>query len=102
MKRITINGKEYLIKYTIRALFLFEQITGKPFKIETLLDNYVFFYCLILANNKDNIIEWDDFINAIDDNPNLFSEMNEVLEEENKKNNLFNDNGEAADDSKKK
>lgn len=102
MKQISINGKEYLIKYTIRALFLFEQITGKPFKIETLLDNYVFFYCLILANNKNNIIEWDDFINAIDDNPNLFSEMNEVLEEENKKNNLFNDNGEAADDSKKK
>ena len=59
MEKIEINGKEYNLKYTVRALFLWEQITKKSFKIETLLDNYVFFYCLILANNKDNTLEWD-------------------------------------------
>lgn len=53
MNTIKINGEEYVIKYTIRALFMMEQITGKPFKINTLLDNYIFFYCMLLANNKD-------------------------------------------------
>ena len=43
MNTIKINGEEYVIKYTIRALFMWEQITGKPFKINTLLDNYIFF-----------------------------------------------------------
>ena len=36
MNTIKINGIDYKIKYTIRALFIFEQITGKAFKIETL------------------------------------------------------------------
>ena len=35
MKTIKINDKEYKVKYTIRALFYWEQITGKPFAINT-------------------------------------------------------------------
>ena len=54
MKQITINGKNYNIKYSLRALFIFEQITNKSFEIKTLLDNYIFFYSMILASNKDS------------------------------------------------
>lgn len=35
---MTINGKEFKLKYTLRALFVFEQITGKAFKMETITD----------------------------------------------------------------
>ena len=52
MEAITINNKEYKVKYTIRALFAFEQITGKPFELKTVLDNYLFLYCILLANNE--------------------------------------------------
>ena len=38
-----INNKEYKLKYTLRALFIYEQITGKAFKLETLTDEYLFF-----------------------------------------------------------
>jgi hypothetical protein len=75
MKEITINDTVYKIKYTIRALFIYEQITGKSFKIESLLDNYLFYYSIILANNPDNVIDWDDFINALDENPKLILEF---------------------------
>ena len=91
MKTITINGKEYNLKYTLRALFIFEQITKKAFKIESLLDNYIFFYSLILANNKDNPIDWDEFINAMDEDSTLLLKMNELLNDQNKMDNLFND-----------
>ena len=57
MEKITIKGTDYKLKYTIRAMFIYEQITGKPFGISTLLDNYIFFYSMILANNPDNILE---------------------------------------------
>lgn len=90
MKTITINNKEYKIKYSIRALFIFEQITGKPFKVETLLDNYIFFYSMILANNKDEALDWNDFLDALDDNPNLLEEMNEVLVTQDKQDKVFN------------
>lgn len=78
---ITINGKQYKVKYTIRALFIFEQITGKPFEIKTLLDNWIFFYSLILANNPDNFLDWDEFIDALDNDKELIAQLNKIVED---------------------
>lgn len=101
MDKININGKDYNLKYSVRSLFLFEQITKKSFKIETLLDNYVFFYCLILANNRDNTLEWDEFIDAMDEDETLFKRMSDIVTKQQKKNELFDDN-ETNDDGEKK
>ena len=40
---ITIKGNEYNIKYTIRSMFIFEKITKKQFKIDSLMDWYVLY-----------------------------------------------------------
>lgn len=86
---ITINGKQYRVKYTIRALFIFEQITGKPFEIKTLLDNWVFLYSIILANNPDNFIDWDEFIDALDNDKTLIAELNKLVEDYQTKDSIF-------------
>lgn len=101
MKKVKIKGRNYNIKYTIRALFIYEQITGKPFKIETLLDNYVFFYSIILANNQDksDILSWDDFIDELDKNPNLFGTINDAIEDKQEKDKIFQTE-EVKDDDK--
>lgn len=101
MEKIKIGNKKYNLKYTIRALFLFEQITKKSFKIETLLDNYIFFYCMILANNPDNPIDWDKFIDAVDNDNTLYTKMAEIVAKQQKENNLFED-GEEKDGEQKK
>lgn len=90
MKTISIKNKEYKVKQTLRALFIFEQITGRPFEIKTMLDNYIFFYSVILANNPDNILDWDDFIDALDENPNLLNDFTELNQKQNKVDALFN------------
>lgn len=104
MKKIKIKGKNYNIKYTIRALFIFEQITGKAFRIETLLDNYLFFYSMILANNQDkaDILSWDDFLDALDNDPQLFGKINNAVEQQQKKDEIFNNEDTEADDPEKK
>lgn len=102
MKTININGKDYKVKYTIRALFIFEQITGKAFKLETMLDSYIFYYSMILANNKDQILQWDEFLDALDENPKLLQDMEKVMKEEDGKNSLFNDNKEDNNSTEKK
>mgnify|MGYP007088308818 FL=1 len=79
MNTIKINGIEYKVKYTIRALFIFEKITGKPFEVKTLLDNYIFFYSMILANNPDNILDWDKFLDALDSDPTIFNQLNDIV-----------------------
>lgn len=97
MRKIIIKGKEYKIKQTLRSLFIFEQITNRPFKIETLLDNYIYFYSVILANNKDNVIEWDEFIDAVDENPSLLNEFTKMNEEQNKFDDLFSSESEKGE-----
>lgn len=101
--KITINNKEYKVKYTIRALFIFEQIAGKPFEVKSLLDQYLFFYSMILANNSENPLSWDDFIDAIDNDKTLPEQLNRIVSDYQEKDNLFedNDNIEDNDTSKK-
>ena len=96
---IKIKDTEYNIKYTLRALFIFEQITGKPFKVETLLDNYILYYSMILASNQDKVLDWNDFIDSLDENPKLLLELNKAIKEQNNFDNIFNKEG---DDSEKK
>ena len=98
---LTINKKKYTVKYTIRALFIFEQIANKPFEVKTLLDNYILFYSLILANNPDNIIEWDEFIDALDNDKKLILQLNKFMTEQEKKNNILNSEDIKEEDSKK-
>jgi hypothetical protein len=73
--KITIKEKEYTIKYTLRALFIYEQITGKTFKILTITDEYIFIYCLLLANIPNIEMSFEDFINECDQNPELILSM---------------------------
>lgn len=90
---ITINNKQFKVKYTIRALFIFEQITGKSFNISTLFDNYLFFYCLILANNPDNVLDFEEYIDAVDSDKGLYQQLTKAVEEYQKQDNLL-----SADD----
>ena len=99
MNTIKINGEEYVIKYTIRALFMWENITGKPFKINTLLDNYIFFYCMLLPNNKDKVLDWDSYLDALDSDTTLFSQMTEIVNKAEEEKKVF-DNSSASDTTK--
>lgn len=105
MKQIKIKGKKYNFKYTIRALFIFETITGKSFEISNLFDNYVFLYSILIANNPDKTMLFDDFINALDDDPKIYIQLNEILNEHNQMQKVLDNTSEEKeenDGSKKK
>lgn len=98
---ITINGKEYKVKPTIRAMFIFEQITKKSFKIETLLDNYIYFYSLILANN-DDVLDWDEWLDALDNDVTIYQQLSDVLTQNSKIEELLNQSDENNTNGEKK
>lgn len=85
MRTITIAGKEYRMKYTLRALFVYEEITGRPYKGERLLDSYVLMYAMLMANNKEADLTFDGMIDACDGDSSLFSTFLRVLEDEGKR-----------------
>lgn len=111
MEKITINGREYAIKSTIRAMILFEDIINRdvkkgepriPFKLETLLDNYLYFWCIILANNPDNPLDWDEYIDAIDEDPSLYKQMGDILAKKSDVESRINPKKDETEEDKKK
>lgn len=82
VKTITINGKEYRVKQTIRAIFIWEQITGRVFEIQSSLDNMVYLFALLMASNEDFDLSWDQFIDAVDANPLLAGEIQTLINEQ--------------------
>jgi hypothetical protein len=101
--KIEIKNKEYELKYTIRAMFMFEQITEKPFAIQSLFDNYMFYYCMLLANN-DDCLSWEEFMDALDTDLALPEKLAYCLQKNKEVEDLLNLNKEenAGEDSSKK
>ena len=73
MKTISLNGKDFSLKYTLRAFFVFESISGYPFQFGKLLDEYILFYSFLIASNKDSFnMEFDEFIELCENDLTLF------------------------------
>ena len=98
---IKINEKEYKIKQTIRSIFLWEQIAQRTFEIRNTLDNYLYFYCILLANNE-NFMTWDEFLDCLDDNPSILVELTKKLTQSQEMEKLLNPDFENENDDKKK
>lgn len=89
----------YKLKYTLRALFIYEQITGKAFELKTITDEYLFFYCVLMANNPDSPLTFEELIEAIDEDMGIMVEFQNFLKKELEKQQLFITNN--ADAKKK-
>ena len=74
---IKINNIEYKLKYTLSALFIYERITGKSFKFEGLYSEYLLFFSILVANNENFTITFDEFIDICYEDPKLFNEFRE-------------------------
>lgn len=99
-----LNNKEYKIKVTLRAMVIFEQIASKPFEISNTLDQFVYFYSLLLANNPECNMTFDDFLDSLDEDPNALMEFKKILEDYNKRMSSLNRNNDesSSEDNKKK
>lgn len=86
---ITIQNRDYKLKYTLRALFIYEQVTGKVFEMKTITDEYLFFYCLLAANNPDIPLTFDELIDELDEDPKLMVAYKEFMVKEIQKQAMF-------------
>lgn len=78
--KVRIKEQEVELRYSMRALFQYENITGQSFNPKTLQDFATFFYCVLYSSNKDLNLTFDEFIDeVIDPNPQLMNEFAEWL-----------------------
>ena len=85
MNTILINGKEYKIKYGIRAMLIAEQITQKPFSLENMNEQLVFLYSCLLAADNELTMSYEEFLDAIDEDMSIIIRFGQYLAEQQKK-----------------
>lgn len=95
--KIKIGDREVELKYSFRALMLYENIQKKSFEPKTTTDVLVFMFCVIMGSDKDIKLDFNEFLDMIDNNPQLVVEFSNWLTSEiNKQNTL------SADEEPKK
>lgn len=74
--KVTIKEQEVELRYSMRALFTYERISGQTFNPKTLEDFCTFFYCVVCSSNKDLDLTFDEFIDeVIDPNPEMLNQF---------------------------
>lgn len=85
---IKVKDKELTIKNSLRNYLIFESITERSFVGNTLEDIILLFFSSTLAQAKDTIsISYDEFLDLLDEQPNLITEYIKWLTEVNTNNN---------------
>ena len=80
MKEIKINGETFTPKYNLRAMFLYEKMSGHSgFETTTTEDNFMLLYSMLKGSKRDTTLTYDEFIDACDDNPELVNELSECI-----------------------
>ena len=78
------------LKQTFRAHIIFEQITGETFTGKNLTQVITFFYSTIMACNPDLDLEFDAFIDYLDEHPDTITDFTNWLVSQDKKNAALN------------
>lgn len=82
MRTVSIDGREWVMAYNLRSLFIYEEIAGHPYTGERTIDSYVFMYAMLQANNPEFAVEFDAFIDSCDSNPEILDTFLEVMKDE--------------------
>lgn len=90
--KITINNKEIELKYSIRAMLMYENMTDKTLNPTGLTDVITFMFCVVVASSKDYSLQFDDFIDYLDENPDVISQFSEWLKTSATNNETFKKN----------
>lgn len=94
--KIKIKDLEITLKNSFRSLIIYEAITKKSFKPETITDVIVYFFSVISASANPEQVDWDDYMNWLDDYPTAISDFQTWLTSS------MSFNGQFGDEEKKK
>lgn len=82
---ITIKDTEVNIKQTFRSHIIYEQITGNTFSPKNVTDIITFFYSTVMACNPEITIDFNEFLDWLDENPNTLTDFISFLTENDKR-----------------
>ena len=82
---VNIKGREYRLHYGLRSFCVYENIVGAPFDASKAINLYTLEYAMLIASNADIELTFDEFIDACDEDSNIFKTFVDLLDAESKK-----------------
>lgn len=76
---IKIKDTEAEVRQTFRAHIIYEQITGQTFSPKNVTDVITFFYSTVMACNPDLTLDFNEFIDWLDESPDTLAEFVKFL-----------------------
>lgn len=76
---ITINNRDIELKYSFRAMMIYEKIQGEAFNPKGVTETIIYMYSTIIASDMNANITFDDFINWLDENPTVIEKFSKWL-----------------------
>lgn len=77
--KITINNTDIELKQSFRTSMIYENIANETFTGSSMSNFILYFYCNVLGSDKNLILDFDDFIDYLDANPDKVKEYTEWL-----------------------
>ena len=74
--------QELKLKWTNRSILIFEHIANKTFSLSSTYDILLFYYCVIISNNKDIQLTFDEFIDMTDEDDEYLSYLYDWLKKD--------------------
>lgn len=86
---ITIKDKTITLKRSFRSLIAYEKATGAAFSPHTVSDMILYFFCVIISSDEDIDLDFDTFIDWIDEEPARLTDFTAWLTEQEEKESRF-------------
>lgn len=83
--KININNTEIVLKQSFRSHIIYEQITGETFQPKGMTEIITFLYCVIMASAPTLELDFDAFVDWLDNNPSTVGEFSEWMVECNRR-----------------
>ena len=77
-KIVKIDGLDYPVKMSARAMINYEELSGKSISnIQTLKDITILFYCTVKAGGSD--MNYEQFMDLIDEKPEALTDFSNLM-----------------------
>lgn len=79
---IEIKGISYKMRYSLRALVIYEELKKESSRPGGIMDEMILYYSAFVASNPETNVTFDDFFEAVDNDINLLSSLRKWMKEE--------------------
>lgn len=75
MEKIVLKDKELVFKIDLKSFIVYERMAGRSFEGKMIIDTLGLMYGSIISHNKDVDIEFDEFVDIMDGDQELFERL---------------------------